>query len=136
MGDNGSDPKQYLSLGDRTILQMSIEKFCSHPDIDQVQLVIHGDDYELYNKAILPHEKLMQPVTGGLTRQSSCCFGLEALGDVDHVLIHDAARPFVSHATISSVLGNIAVNQCALPGHGISETIKRVEASGNVLETV
>ncbi|MFK5978522.1 MAG: bifunctional 2-C-methyl-D-erythritol 4-phosphate cytidylyltransferase/2-C-methyl-D-erythritol 2,4-cyclodiphosphate synthase [Rhizobiaceae bacterium] len=136
MGSSGAEPKQYLRLGDRTILQMSIDKFCSHPDIDRVQVVIHADDYDLYDKATPPHPKLMAPVTGGATRQISCRLGLDALVDVDNVLIHDAARPFVSHATISAVLENIRPNECALPGHIISETIKRVDASGQVLETV
>lgn len=136
MGAESAGPKQYLMLGDRTILQMSIEKFCSHPDIDRVQVVIHADDTELYDKATLPHEKLMSPVTGGVTRQDSCRLGVEALADVDHVLIHDAARPFVSHGTISAVLENIAPNCCALPGHAILETVKRVDDSGFVLETV
>lgn len=136
MGVESAGPKQYLMLGDRTILQMSIEKFCSHPDIDQVQVVIHGDDTEIYAKATMPHEKLLPPVAGGETRQDSCRLGVEALADVDHVLIHDAARPFVSHATISAVLENIALNCCALPGHAILETVKRVDDSGFVLETV
>lgn len=136
MGAERAGPKQYFALGDRTILQMSIERFCSHPDIDKVQVVIHNDDYELYDKATQPHEKLMSPVTGGATRQISCSLGLEALVDIDNVLIHDAARPFVSHATISTVLENIAPNCCALPGHAILETVKRVDASGFVSETV
>ena len=136
MGADNAGPKQYFMLGDRSILQMSIEKFCTHPDIDKVQVVIHGDDYELYANATSPHEKLLLPVTGGTTRQASCCLGVDALADVDHVLIHDAARPFVSHATISAVLENIAPNHCALPGHAILETIKRVDDSGFVSETV
>lgn len=136
MGAESPGPKQYFMLGNRTILQMSIEKFCSHPDIDKVQVVIHADDAELYANATLPHVKLLSPVVGGETRQDSCRLGVKALADIDNVLIHDAARPFVSHATISAVLENISPNCCALPGHAILETVKRVDDSGYVLETV
>ena len=50
------------------------------------------------------------PVVGGETRQESCRLGLEALArhDVTHVLIHDAARPFVSADLISRVIAGLA----------------------------
>ena len=138
MGASIAGPKQYYQLAAKSVLQLCIEQFCSHEDIHCIQVVIHQDDAELYAQSTLPHEKLLPPVTGGETRQISCQLGLAALSEhgIDKTLIHDAARPFVSQATISKVLENIAPQQCALPGHAILETIKRVDGSGHVLETV
>ena len=133
-----SGPKQYRALGARSVLQRTIDRFLTHPAIDLIQVVIHPDDHDLYRDCVTSHEKLRQPVNGGRTRQASGLEGLLALQAlaVDRVLIHDAARPFVSAQTITSVLAAIEPGACALPGVSIPETIKRVDATGQVTETV
>ena len=48
----GADaPKQYLLLGERTVLARSLALFAGHPEIDRVHAVIHGDDGERYEEA-------------------------------------------------------------------------------------
>lgn len=140
MGDNiSAGPKQYRSLGRNSVLQETIGKFAAHPDVDQVQVVIHRDDAALYQESVHPHPKLLEPVTGGPSRQQSCRLGLEALAskiNVSKVLIHDAARPFVSSETISAVLDAIESGKCALPCHPIVESVKRVSPQGLVEKTV
>ena len=70
----------------------------------------------------------MRPsVTGGASRQESGRIGLEALTDdaPDHVLIHDAARPFIDAATIDRVLSALVTSPAVLPGVPVTDTLKR-----------
>ena len=103
--------------------------FLDHPDIASVQVVIHADDAGLYQTAKLPHAKLLPPVFGGATRQESVLRGLEALAGryPAKVLIHDAARPFVTQGIITDVLEAIAPGTGALPACAIADTLKRAE---------
>jgi 2-C-methyl-D-erythritol 4-phosphate cytidylyltransferase / 2-C-methyl-D-erythritol 2,4-cyclodiphosphate synthase len=86
----------------------------------------------------LADEKLAAPVTGGDTRQDSVRLGLQALaaGGFDGVvLIHDAARPFVSSALIGRALVAAQANIAAIPALAVTDTIKRVDGSGRVVQT-
>src|SRR5829696_8673955 len=90
-------PKQYRSIGGQTVIFRAMEPFCRHPDVFAVQPVLNPDDTAMFNDAVstLRHAA---PANGGATRQASVHAGLEALASQkpDVVLIHDAARPFVS----------------------------------------
>src|SRR5258708_10868662 len=98
-------PKQYRSIGGQTVIYRAMEAFCRHPEIFAVQPVVNPDDAAIFNEAVagLRH----QPTTnGGATRQASVHAGLEALASANPaiVLIHDAARPFVTSAVISRAI--------------------------------
>jgi 2-C-methyl-D-erythritol 4-phosphate cytidylyltransferase len=77
-------------------------------------------------------------VPGGATRQLSVDAGLRALADdIDTVLVHDVARPFVPTQVIDRVLdalGNGA--DAAIPALPVTDTIKQVDADGTVVATV
>src|SRR6185312_843315 len=98
-------PKQYRMIGGQTVIFRAMAAFCRHPDIAAVQPVLHPDDAAVFNAACdgLHHAP---PAAGGATRQASVHAGLEALASEkpDIVLIHDAARPFVSQAVISRAI--------------------------------
>ncbi len=129
-------PKQYRSLAGRPVLRHSLEAFCSHPAIGRVCVVYHPDDRERYEAAAagLPLEP---PVAGGRTRQESAHLGLEsfAADPPDHVLIHDAARPYLRPADIDHLLAALESHEAALLALPLADTLKR-EADGRVAETV
>ena len=131
-------PKQYRMLGHQSILQHTIACFSNHPDIHAIQVVIHKDDRELYDAAVLANDKLLEPVIGGASRQESCKAGVEAVAQSNYekVLIHDAARPFVSHATITNVIAGIEEGVGALSANAIADTVKHADANGVVIKTV
>lgn len=134
---SGRGPKQYLMLGDRTVLQHTISCFTQHREIASVQVVIHADDREVYDKAVAKHPKLLPPVIGGKTRQASCKAGIDALpSTLGTVLVHDGARPFVSAATISGVIAGIAEHMCTLPATAVADTVKRSLPGQTKIETV
>jgi len=122
----GGLPKQYRSLAGKPVLRRSVEAFLSHPAIDAVQVVIHPDDRELYEAAVIGLP-LSAPVSGGATRQESVLRGLETI-DCDRVLIHDAARPLVEVATIDRILAALDSDEGAIPALAVADSLRRGNA--------
>ncbi|WP_375262931.1 bifunctional 2-C-methyl-D-erythritol 4-phosphate cytidylyltransferase/2-C-methyl-D-erythritol 2,4-cyclodiphosphate synthase [Palleronia sp.] len=111
----GGLPKQWRTLGGRTVAAHSIEAFRAHPRVDRVVLVLHPDDMGLApGWQMLPD---MDVVAGGDTRGESVRAGLAALAETapDQVLIHDVARPLVTSDLIDRVIGALADTQGAAP---------------------
>ena len=136
----GTDvPKQYVSIGGRSVLARAIAVFSGHGAIGRLQAVIHPDDLDLYVSS-LPDEAcgLAPPVSGGASRQASVRAGLATLADwgPDLVLIHDAARPFVTTAVIDRVIGALGSFPAAIPGLAVADTLKRGDADGIIAETI
>lgn len=132
----GDLPKQYRTVGGIPVLRRSLLAFAAHPEIALVQPVIHPDDAGLFGEAAagLP---VRPPAHGGATRQASVCAGLEALAEAapDIVLVHDAARPFVSSALVSRAIAAGRAG-AAVPGLPVSDTTKMVDSQGLVTETL
>lgn len=99
-------PKQYVRVVGKTILQRTVEKFLHNSGIDAVQVVIADGHHELYEDATRSLNGLLPVVVGGKERQDSVFAGLKAIKHLNpsKVLIHDAARPFVSESVISEVI--------------------------------
>ena len=129
-------PKQFRSIGGRTVVAHALDAFCRHSGVNWVQPVCHADDNAPFAAAT---EGLiyLPPVPGGATRQASVCAGLRALAKVvpDIVLIHDAARPFVSAAVISRAIEAAGRTGAAIPTVAVADTIKQVDAVGHVVGT-
>src|SRR5438876_10724149 len=129
-------PKQYRLIGGQTVIFRAMEAFCRHPQIFAVQPVLNPDDRAMFENAVseLRHEP---PADGGATRQASVHAGLEALASQkpDVVLIHDAARPFVSVALISRAIEAASRTGAAVPAIQVTDTIKQVGETGNVEAT-
>ncbi|GIL03382.1 MAG: bifunctional enzyme IspD/IspF [Alphaproteobacteria bacterium] len=135
---DGGGPKQYRDLGGRTVLARAIAPFLAHGQVEHVIAVIHAHDRSRYEAAVAPHPKLLEPATGGATRQQSVANGLAALVEraPERVLIHDAARPFVTPDLITTVLAAVGPGRGAVPGAAVADTLKRCDGDGLVHETV
>ncbi|WP_417831491.1 bifunctional 2-C-methyl-D-erythritol 4-phosphate cytidylyltransferase/2-C-methyl-D-erythritol 2,4-cyclodiphosphate synthase [Terasakiella sp.] len=133
----GDLPKQYCRLGDQAVLRKTACAFLSHPDVIGVRVIIHPDDLDLYRKAVDGLD-LLDPVFGGDTRQESVCRGLESLVDLEPrgVLIHDAARPFVTPDVIDRVIAHIETGVGVIPAVPVSDTLKREMQDAQCPETV
>lgn len=129
-------PKQYLAIGNKTILRRSIDAFLNHKLIDNVLVVIHESDIDLYKDSIEGIE-ILPPVFGGATRQESVRFGLEALININpkKVLIHDAARPFVDSKIIAAVVKELDYCRAVIPVIPVEDTLKKCDNS-KILWTV
>jgi 2-C-methyl-D-erythritol 4-phosphate cytidylyltransferase/2-C-methyl-D-erythritol 2,4-cyclodiphosphate synthase len=132
----GGGPKQYRSIGGKTVLSRAMEPFCSHPDVFAVQPVRNPDDADIFDQAV-SHLTYQAPVNGGATRQASVRAGLEALAShaPDIVLIHDAARAFVTDKVISRAIDSALITGAAIPVVPVTDTIKVVDGSGAITAT-
>lgn len=129
-------PKQYRTLAGRPVIARAMEPFCTHPGVMAVQPVTNPDDTEMFNAAVAGLN-FRPAVGGGATRQASVRAGLEALAELkpDIVLIHDAARCFVTPALISRAMTAAGATGAALPVVAINDTVKEINAAGEVVAT-
>jgi len=120
-------PKQYRMLAGRPLLARTVGRLLDNPGIDRVLVVIGAGHDALYAEAMPDHPKLLAPVTGGGTRQESVLAGLEALRAMapQRVLIHDAARPFITDRLLADILSALDAVPGALPVTLVTDTIKR-----------
>lgn len=129
-------PKQYRLIGGRTVLARAMEPFYTHPDVSMVQPVRNPDDADIFADAVagLP---CRAPVDGGATRQASVRAGLEALASEapDIVLIHDAARAFVTAGVIARAIEAAQATGAAIPVVPVTDTVKLVDAAGHIEAT-
>lgn len=132
-GEPNQGPKQYRRIANRAIIAETLATFQAHPAVDMILPVIHADDFSLYAEATagIKDQKVLAPASGGQTRQASVLAGLRALASLssgslpDHVLVHDAVRPFVSPATIDRVVAALSTHAAVLPALAVVDTLKR-----------
>ena len=128
-------PKQYRLVRGLPMLRHSYAAFADHPGIASIHVVI-GEGQE--DQAIAALADLHPPylVTGGATRRASVRNGLEAIEAADYVLIHDAARPFLSKQIIDDLIAALekspgvvpalpVVDSLARGNHALTETVDR-----------
>jgi 2-C-methyl-D-erythritol 4-phosphate cytidylyltransferase/2-C-methyl-D-erythritol 2,4-cyclodiphosphate synthase len=121
-------PKQYEKLSGIAMLRRTVAAFDGHP----VQVVIGPGQQDLA-AAALAGLSLPAPVTGGATRQESVRLGLETLAvdAPDFVLIHDAARPFVSRKIIDDVIAALEGGARGVwPVLAVADTLRRHDEKG------
>ncbi len=140
---NGAPPKQFAVLAGKTVLARSIEAFARHDLIAGVVAVIHPDDRTVYDAVVAEldaavRSKLLPVCYGGATRQASVRHGLSALDAraFDGVLIHDAARPFVTADVITRVVEALTDSPCAIAAIPQTDTLKRGDDQQRVTGTV
>ncbi len=126
-------PKQYVPLAGRPLLFHGVAALARHPRIDRVRVVIGDGDRPLYDRALAGLD-LLEPVTGGESRQDSVRLGLESLEALapDRVLIHDAARPALDAALVDRVLDALDDAPGAIPALPVTDSLKRVDADGRI----
>jgi 2-C-methyl-D-erythritol 4-phosphate cytidylyltransferase/2-C-methyl-D-erythritol 2,4-cyclodiphosphate synthase len=116
-------PKQLLQLGGRTILQRAIDAFRSHPGVAEVIVALP----EAIVAAPPSWLEGVRVVAGGARRQDSVANAFAAIADdTEIVMIHDAARPFVSAAVITRAIDAAAIHGAAIVALPVSDTVKRV----------
>ncbi|WP_066795446.1 bifunctional 2-C-methyl-D-erythritol 4-phosphate cytidylyltransferase/2-C-methyl-D-erythritol 2,4-cyclodiphosphate synthase [Sphingomonas soli] len=122
----GGVPKQFAMLSGKPMLAHSYAALCAHPAIDAV-LVVIGDGQESLLADALGEVPF---VIGGATRRESVSNGLAAI-DAERVLVHDAARPFLTAAVIDRLLDALDDHQGAIPGLPLADTL--VSAAGELV---
>jgi len=128
----GDRLKQLVEVQGEPILARSVRAFLSHPEISEVIVALPA---ELMDPP--PHYlDRAHLVRGGDRRQDSVANAFRAANRASElVVIHDAARPFVSASLISRTIASAAANGAALAALAVHDTVKKV-GRNTVLETL
>lgn len=134
-------PKQYLEIHGRPMLWHAIGALRRHPRIQHVYVVVSAQDDWLARYDWTDCDEVSFLRNGGLTRAESVLNGLvamqEGVGVDDWVLVHDAARPCLSHALLDKLLDQLSPDPVggilAVP---VADTLKREGKGRHIQETV
>ena len=128
------EPKAWRALGSRPIIRWSVEALLA-AGAKEVVVVVARDRMAQADEALQGLAN-WRPVTGGRTRAESVQAGLAALtcGANEAVLVHDAARPFITREHVERLLAALDVAEGAVPTLPVPDTLKR--GDGIVEETV
>lgn len=129
----GGLPKQYRPLSGAPVLRKTINAMLASDRITLLATVIHPDDAAAYGDAAPDDPRILPPVHGGAERALSVRAGLEALAEhaPDLVLIHDAARPFVSLKTIHNVIDALDQNEGAIAAAPVVDALLRAQGNSH-----
>ena len=130
-------PKQYVSLLDRPMIAWTLDTFLACERIASVHLALSPDDHH-WQAHQIHHPKLSILHCGGETRAVTVLNALKVLDvdDADWVLVHDAARPGLTHELLDHLLDEVQDDEVggllAIP---VSDTLKRADAKLRVAST-
>ncbi len=127
--------KVFLELAGKPMLIRTLMKFSECPCVDKLVVVVAQDEFALVDHVLraVPHLKPYVVTVGGSERQYSIYNGLGVMDpDTDIVLVHDAARPFVSIETVEKVIAAAREYGAAVAAVPEKNTIKVVNQDGIV----
>ncbi|ALS75492.1 2-C-methyl-D-erythritol 4-phosphate cytidylyltransferase [Planococcus rifietoensis] len=129
--------KLLLELSGKPIFIYTLEVFDRDPDCEGMWLAVKADERELIEQYVERYKikKVKGYATGGAERQDSVRAGLEMAGQCGVVLVHDAARPFISPVVIRELVEQANESGAAIAGVPVKDTIKKVRESV-ITETV
>lgn len=128
--------KQWRSLGGKPVLRWSVESFLAAGAAEIV--VVTTEDGALVLPEVLKGLRGWKGARGGATRALSVQAGLGALSDRpadEPVLVHDAARPFLTRTTVDSLLSALVGKDGAFPALAVADTLKRAAPGAAVVTT-
>ncbi|MDV2857109.1 2-C-methyl-D-erythritol 4-phosphate cytidylyltransferase [Oceanimonas sp. CAM02] len=127
-------PKQYLPLGDKTVLEHTLMRLLSHPAIERVVVAVSPED-QWFGTLPLASDPRIARAAGGRERADSV---LNALAQVtsEQVLVHDAARPCLAMEDLDALLAAANQPQGAILASRVRDTMKRGDGCGAIAESV
>jgi len=133
-------PKQYLHLHGKPIIEHTINRLSSHETIKKIVVVLAPNDTHWPN-VTLDHPNKIITTNGGNERCHSVLNGLHALKEYanpdDWVLVHDAVRPCIQHQDIDKLIQQLSNHPVGgLLGIPVKDTLKRIDENGRIIETV
>jgi 2-C-methyl-D-erythritol 4-phosphate cytidylyltransferase len=132
-------PKQYLRLAGKPMISHTIQVFFNHPRIASIHLALNPADEFWRSLSLEPASKLKLHYTGGESRAATVLNTLKVMdvANDDWILVHDAARPGVTHAMLDNLLRELEHDPVggllALP---LADTLKQSDAFNHVASTI
>lgn len=132
-------PKAFILLNNRPLVFFSLKIFQNHKKVKKIILVVKKD-YIAKARALVKKYKLTKVKTivpGGILRKDSVINGLRCIEKgTEFVLVHDAARPFVSKDLITQILKALKKYPAAIPGFAVCDTLKYAQINRVVKKTL
>ncbi|WP_313487263.1 2-C-methyl-D-erythritol 4-phosphate cytidylyltransferase [Atlantibacter hermannii] len=120
-------PKQYLTIGDHTILEHAVASLLRHPRVGRVIVAVSPTDRQ-FDALPLAHNPRVTRVDGGRERADSVLAGLKAAAGAAWVLVHDAARPCLHPDDLNALLALTAYSRVGgILAAPVRDTMKRGE---------
>ncbi|KGQ70247.1 2-C-methyl-D-erythritol 4-phosphate cytidylyltransferase [Chelonobacter oris] len=126
-------PKQYLTLNGKTILQHTLDILLGYPPIERIILAVAENDSYIGALGLEDCTRI-QIVTGGDSRAASVFAALQRAPADSWVLVHDAARPCLTHQDLDKLL-QIHDQNGAILACPATDTIKRADEAQQILKT-
>ncbi len=131
----GAIDKLWSDLDGSPVIAHSIRRLASTPAVDRLVIVAPAERHAAL-AALAPPDVAVACVEGGARRQDSVASGIAAASDAAWYLVHDGARPLASATLVTRVLDAAREHGAAVPGAPVTDTIKRVDADGQVEATL
>lgn len=151
----GPEPKQFIMVSGRSILEHSIRAFHSHAQVDEIVIVAHVDYIDRIREIAAPYPKVKHIVPGGKERYDSSLAAIgiyrsvrnEELGVTSNsflsandeanksslnLLIHDAVRPLVSQRIITDCIAALSTYKAVDVAIPCTDTIVEVNTEGHI----
>ena len=129
-----SCPKQYLPLAGKFLIEHTLERLLGYPKVEQVIVAISASDTFFSTLAVASHPRVITTL-GGAERADSVLNGL-ALVTSEWVMVHDAARPCITHQDLDLLIREAVTPDGALLGSRVRDTMKRTDQHGLIQKTV
>ena len=133
-------PKQYLQLEDKLVIEHTLQRLASHPEIKGIVIAVAQEDgwWPTVSKVL---SCPLYVVIGGKQRSYSVLKALDKLStlvtDDPWVLVHDAARPCIRQEDINRLLSMLSKHDVGgLLGIPVNDTVKRTGDDNVILETI
>jgi len=124
-------PKQFKKLKGKELLLIGLENLLNISNIDSIIIVSHKDYIKRINEIVKNNnlKKIKKIIPGGETRQLSSFRGvIQSDIDAENILIHDAARPFVSKEMIDKIIDQLEFSKAVCPAINPVDTIIKVDS--------
>ncbi|EFI66281.1 2-C-methyl-D-erythritol 4-phosphate cytidylyltransferase [Lysinibacillus fusiformis ZC1] len=130
--------KLFLKLLEKPILVHTLEVFQQDPACTGIWLAVKPEERGFIQKMLEDYRitKVKGLPDGGAERQHSVHSCMKEMQQVDIVLVHDAARPFITHDIIAKLVQNAHNHGAAIAGVRAKDTMKKVSMNGIIEETV
>ena len=125
---NSNVPKQFFTINNQSIIEISVNKLISSGLFKKFIIVSHKDYINKTKKLI--NNKDIIIITGGKNRQESVFLGLKKAKEYNpkNVLIHDSVRPFFSKQLVISILNELENHHGAIPSLNIYDSVRQSDS--------
>jgi 2-C-methyl-D-erythritol 4-phosphate cytidylyltransferase/2-C-methyl-D-erythritol 2,4-cyclodiphosphate synthase len=126
-------PKQYLSVGGRSLLDRTLSSVSASSSVDAIVLALPADaEFEAYRE----FPKVIAVVKGGAERHDSVRNALAAVpSEASIILVHDAVRPFATPGLFDRCVEQAVLHGAAVPVIPVRDTVKSWDAAAGTLVT-